>query len=217
MSTPTDTPRTLETELAAAKAEFERLANPCGWPHCEPAKADATELTRLRALFPAILAALRNGGCCTTDVSVEFLECVPNEVASVVSRLRAENDEMRVQIEANKRKGGGCQCADDEACAHVRRAEKAEERLKWLERFLQAGGSSINTVSYYTVENHPDDTDETHFNFPFQIGISVETENRGCYEWVEFSNGAKGLCPAIDAAKIKYAEWQNKMHKGANQ
>jgi hypothetical protein len=50
MSTPTDTPRTLETELAAAKAEFERLANPCGWPHCEPAKADAAELTRLRAL-----------------------------------------------------------------------------------------------------------------------------------------------------------------------
>jgi hypothetical protein len=97
------------------------------------------------------------------------------------------------------------------------RAEKAEERLKWLEGFLQAGGTSINTVSYYTVENHPDDTDETHFNFPFQIGISVETENRGCYEWVEFSNGAKGLCPAIDAAKIKYAEWQNKMHKGDNQ
>jgi hypothetical protein len=97
------------------------------------------------------------------------------------------------------------------------RAQKAEERLKWLEGFLQAGGTSINTVSYYTVENHPDDTDETHFNFPFQIGISVETENRGCYEWVEFSNGAKGLCPAIDAAKIKYAEWQNKMHKGDNQ
>ena len=96
------------------------------------------------------------------------------------------------------------------------RAEKAEERLKWLEGFLQAGGTSINTVSYHTVENHPDDTDETHFNFPFRIGISVETW-RGCYEWVEFSNGAKGLCPAIDAAKIKYAEWQNKMHKGDNQ
>jgi hypothetical protein len=42
---------------------------------------------------------------------------------------RAENDEMRVQIEANKRKGGGCQCADDEACAHVRRAEKAEAKI----------------------------------------------------------------------------------------
>jgi regulator of replication initiation timing len=39
----------LQTELAAAKAECERLAKPCGWPHCEPAKADATELARLRA------------------------------------------------------------------------------------------------------------------------------------------------------------------------
>jgi len=94
------------------------------------------------------------------------------------------------------------------------RAEKAEERLKWLEGFLQAGGTSINTVSHYTVENHPDDTDETHFNFPFQIGISVERENRGCYEWIEFSNGAKGICPAIDAAKIKYDEWRNQIHKG---
>lgn len=94
------------------------------------------------------------------------------------------------------------------------RAEKAEERLEWLERFLQAGGTSISTVSPYTLEDHPDDTDETQFNLPFQIGISVEMENRGCYKWVEFSNGAKGIGPAIDAAKIKYAEWQNQMHKG---
>ena len=52
-------------------------------------------------------------------------------------QLRAENDEMRVQIEAHKRKGGGCQCADDEACAHVRRAERAEaevERLLIIEK-----------------------------------------------------------------------------------
>lgn len=90
---------------------------------------------------------------------------------------------------------------------------KAEGRLNWLENFLQAGGTSINTVSHYTVENHPDDTDETHFNFPFQIGISVETENRGCYEWIEFSNGAKGICPAIDAAKIKYDEWRKQFQE----
>jgi hypothetical protein len=88
------------------------------------------------------------------------------------------------------------------------RAEKAEERLQWLETFLQAGGTSIFTASSYTVEDHPDDTDETYFNLPFQIGISVEKENRGCYEWVEFSNGAKGIRPAIDAAKIKYDKWR---------
>jgi hypothetical protein len=74
--------RRLRCELAAAKAECERF-------RLFTLKQDG-ELTRLRALFPAILAALRTGGGCTTDVSVEFLECVPNEVASVVSRLRAE-------------------------------------------------------------------------------------------------------------------------------
>ena len=94
------------------------------------------------------------------------------------------------------------------------RAEKAEERLAWLEGFLQHGGTSISTVSPYTLEDHPDDTDETQFNLPFQIGISVEMENRGCYKWIEFSNGAKGIGPAIDAAKIKYAEWRNQIHKG---
>jgi hypothetical protein len=52
-----------------------------------------------------------------------------DDYTAELARLRAENDEMRVQIEANKRKGGGCQCADDEACAHVRRAEKAEAQL----------------------------------------------------------------------------------------
>jgi hypothetical protein len=88
------------------------------------------------------------------------------------------------------------------------RAEKAEERLQWLETFLQAGGTNICTSSSYTVQDHPDDTEETHFNMPYEIGISVETENRGCYQWVEFSNGAKGICPAIDAAKIKYDEWR---------
>lgn len=102
----------------------------------------------------------------------------------------------------------GARMVAESASAWQVRAEKAEERLEWLERFLQAGGTSINTVSYYTVENHPDDTDETRFNMPFKIGMSVETENRGCYQWVEFSNGAKGICPAIDAAKIKYDEWR---------
>jgi|688.fasta_scaffold296374_2 hypothetical protein len=127
----------------------------------------------------------------------------PEEHAKVIKDLRALSDQLSDNLSA----------VGAAYNAEKARAEKAEERLKWLEGFLQAGGTSINTVSYHTVENHPDDTYETHFNFPFRIGISVETENRGCYEWVEFSNGAKGLCPAIDAAKIKYAEWINKWTK----
>ena len=62
----------------------------------EIAKANA-ELARLRALFPAICSALGNGAFCTPDVSIGFLESVPNEVASVVARLRAELSAVQAQ------------------------------------------------------------------------------------------------------------------------
>jgi hypothetical protein len=65
-------------------------------------------------------------------------------------QLRAENDEMRVQIEAHKRKGGGCQCADDEACAHVRRAERAEaevERLLIIEKQFKQSRQEMKETS----------------------------------------------------------------------
>jgi hypothetical protein len=80
-------------------------------------------------------------------VHAVFARTIETELAAMTARaekaeaelvqLRAENDEMRVQIEANKRKGGGCQCADDEACAHVRRAEKAEAKLEDVAALLR--------------------------------------------------------------------------------
>jgi hypothetical protein len=184
--------RELETELAHLHDDLERFTGggllDCH-AICDQRDAAVAERDRLRAENESSCKVLRQ------DAEHNAARAEKAEAALAASRYET------VQ-------------AAQEGLRECIRAEKAEERLKWLEGFLQAGGTSINTVSHYTVENHPDDTDETHFNFPFQIGISVETENRGCYEWVEFSNGAKGLCPAIDAAKIKYAEWQNKMHKG---
>jgi hypothetical protein len=56
-----------------------------------------TELVRLRVLFPAICSALGNGAFCTPDVSIGFLESIPNEVASVVARLRAELSAVQAQ------------------------------------------------------------------------------------------------------------------------
>jgi len=80
----------LERELAAAKAECERLtAN-----QRQPAE----------------------------DIFVSHL-------CDELARLRAEVEQLNLELEANKLKGGGCQCSDDEACAHVRRAEKAEAEL----------------------------------------------------------------------------------------
>jgi hypothetical protein len=134
-----DLSNTLERELAAAKAECERSkfalveweAKERGWS--KAVEKDAAELTRLRALFPAILAALRNGGCCTTDVSVEFLECVPNEVASVVSRLRAEVERLKGALALGQQ---NCDDAYDdlreERDEAIARAEKAEDIIRSL-------------------------------------------------------------------------------------
>ena len=104
------------------------------WP--DFARTLETELARLRALFPAICSALGNGACCTPDVSIGFLESIPNEVASVVSRLRADLERFT---------GHGlldCHAICDQRDAAIARAERAEAerdalakdkaRLDWL-------------------------------------------------------------------------------------
>lgn len=61
--------------------------------HGEPIKNDipaGDEVAQLRAIFPKILAALGNGACCTTDVSLGFLQEVPGEVETVVKSLRSQ-------------------------------------------------------------------------------------------------------------------------------
>ena len=145
----------LETELAAAKGECERLtfageghliktiqqqaelahlraelAVAENWVEHHSKHADdlIAENVKLRALFPAICSALGNGAFCTPDVSIGFLEAVPNEVASVVARLRAELKELSQVYELNK-------VSIDELDADRARAERAEAdtaRLDWL-------------------------------------------------------------------------------------
>jgi hypothetical protein len=86
------------------------------------------------------------------------------------------------------------------------RLREDKARLDWLERFLQMGGASVfTTCTGRAVERRDDDTDETQWNHPFCIGHDVEVEHRGCYRWEEYSNGSKGIRPAIDAARAKQA------------
>ena len=96
---------------------------------------------------------------------------------------------------------------------------KDKERLDWLERFLQLGGSSVFTSpTCQAHEERPDDTEETTWNHPFAIGYKVELEHRGCYRWEELSNGAKGIRPAIDAARAKHeANAQSEPRRGEHQ
>lgn len=68
----------------------------------EIASAKQTENAGLRAIFPKILQALGNDSDCTESVSLEFLECVPSEVAGVIKEIRTRYNEadqclMRIQ------------------------------------------------------------------------------------------------------------------------
>ncbi len=94
--------------------------------------------------------------------------------------------------------------------AEIEQLKKDKERLDWLERFLQLGGSSVFTSpACHAHQERPDDTEETTWNHPFAIGYQVEAEHRGCYRWEELANGAKGIRPAIDAARAKHATNQD--------
>ncbi len=89
---------------------------------------------------------------------------------------------------------------------YIKGLEADREMLNWLQRFLQLGGSCIFTSPTCKAnEIRPDDTEDTRWNHPFAIGYSVEVED-GCSRWEELSNGAKGIRPAIVAARKKYKE-----------
>lgn len=68
----------------------------CGELSCDECNARTAALIaerdQLRAIFPQICKALGNGSCCAPDVSLDFLQSIPNEVAGVVANLRAEVD-----------------------------------------------------------------------------------------------------------------------------
>jgi hypothetical protein len=111
---------TLTTERDQLRAEFEKLtlitaeaqdrnvslrldadqlraeAKSCGELSCDECNARTAALIvergQLRAIFPQICEALGNGACCAPDVSLDFLQSIPNEVACVVAKLRAEVD-----------------------------------------------------------------------------------------------------------------------------
>ena len=152
----------------------------CGELSCDECNARTatleTELARLRALFPAICSALGNGAFCTPDVSIGFLESIPNEVASVVARLRAElavaenwvehhskhaddliGENVKLRAEVERLKDGGVQrikdalaTALDTRDAAIARAERAEAELARLRADRDYNHEYINRLASAT-------------------------------------------------------------------
>jgi hypothetical protein len=110
--------------------------------------------------------------------------------------------EYRAKLDKLEAENAALRSAVDQQANYHRELRADRDRLDWLEQFLQIGRASV--FSSPTCEAHkdrPDDTEKTRWNHPFHIGYDVELEHRGCYKWQELSNGAKGIRPAIDAAR----------------
>jgi uncharacterized protein YhaN len=117
--------------------------------------SSSSELARIRSLFPAICKALGNGAFCTSDVSVEFLESIPNEVSCVVTRLRTENECLKAlgswthtcihHTDTERKAGVTCPvCAIAELTAAKAECKVLEKTLKETTR-----GAGLLAESHY--------------------------------------------------------------------
>ena len=99
------------------------------------------ENRKLRELFPQILTALGNGSGCTPDVSLEFLQGIPKEVALVVRILQgelssAENERIDIakELESEKKMHAETQNKLDEMTAY---ADKLAQGLPCLPKDVE--------------------------------------------------------------------------------
>jgi hypothetical protein len=115
----------------------------------------SSELAHIRSLFPAICKALGNGAFCTSDVSVGFLESIPNEVSCVVTRLRTENERLKAlgswahtcihHTDTERKAGVACPvCVTAELAAAKAECEVLEKTLKETTR-----GAGLLAESHY--------------------------------------------------------------------
>ena len=107
-----ETWRSAAIECNRLRAELDAIEE---WKkqHGDPAK----DMAQLRAVFPQILAALGNGAGCTPEVSVEFIQSIPNAVAGVIHRLREEVQRLKADGAASAFVNMSCRASRAEADA----------------------------------------------------------------------------------------------------
>ena len=94
----------------------------------------------IKRLRHGCLGDLRDDG--SWDVDTEIVDAMLTEAADRI-------DELDWWINNNIR---GCQCSEDEACAHVRRAEKAEAALAHAESDYKRMGDELLEVAHRSCE-----------------------------------------------------------------
>jgi hypothetical protein len=83
----------LEVEKSRLQDSLDRLAVLWARETLDDYQQLELENARLRAIFPKILESLGNGSGCTTDVSLEFLEDIPQEIRLFLSNATKEDGE----------------------------------------------------------------------------------------------------------------------------
>ena len=118
-----------------------RMIAYCG-PHHTP--ADEYPLScRLQDEANAQWVAAAPAALAAAKAEAAHYMSVAQKATDDLTQLLAENDEMRVQIEAHK--GGGCQCADDEACAHMSRDDREANLLSALKLMVSKFDAFIDS------------------------------------------------------------------------
>jgi len=106
--------------------QYDDYDDPCT-PYYQAALRKATHdletlkkgMRRLREVYPQVLLALENGSGCTEDVSLEFIEKIPDEIRNEVTRMRKRCSHLEMERDA----------ANGRAADEAERIEKLRSRM----------------------------------------------------------------------------------------
>jgi hypothetical protein len=75
---------------------------------------------------------------------IDSLYTIIDSLYTIIDSIRSETDKYKTLYHSNSR----CQCSDDDACAHIRRAETAEAEIVNLKQWIDdlQSGMYINCV-----------------------------------------------------------------------